>query len=232
MPLDQKENPTMNMITPRAAEPIVAHDRLLQPAGRAPALVRELTAIDRDRLLTHFLSLDEDDRLLRFGQIVPDHVIENYVRAIDFTRDTVFGVFNGQLQLTGVGHLAYLPVEGDKRTAEFGVSVLESARGQGIGSKLFERAAIRSRNTHVTMLYMHCLSRNSTMMHIAKKAGMKIEYAYGEADAYLTLPPADQTSIIAEMLQEQAAVFDYALKRQARQASKLFESFLPTAEAA
>jgi len=222
----------MNMITPRAAEPIVAHDRLLQPAGRAPALVRELTAIDRDRLLTHFLSLDEDDRLLRFGQIVPDHVIENYVRAIDFTRDTVFGVFNGQLQLTGVGHLAYLPVEGDKRTAEFGVSVLESARGQGIGSKLFERAAIRSRNTHVTMLYMHCLSRNSTMMHIAKKAGMKIEYAYGEADAYLTLPPADQTSIIAEMLQEQAAVFDYALKRQARQASKLFESFLPTAEAA
>ncbi|WP_244744676.1 GNAT family N-acetyltransferase [Paraburkholderia terricola] len=222
----------MNPITPRAAEPIIAHDRLSQPAGRAPALVRELTAADRERLLTHFLALDEDDRLLRFGQIVPDHVIENYVRAIDFKRDTVFGVFNSQLQLTGVGHLAYLPVEGDKRTAEFGVSVLESARGQGIGSKLFERAAIRSRNTHVSMLYMHCLSRNSTMMHIAKKAGMKIEYAYGEADAYLTLPPADQSSIIAEMLQEQTAVFDYALKRQARRTTQLFESFLPTAEAA
>ncbi|ASV97862.1 GNAT family N-acetyltransferase [Paraburkholderia aromaticivorans] len=222
----------MNLITPRAAEPIVAHDRLTQPAGRAPALVRELTAADRERLLTHFLALDEDDRLLRFGQIVPDHVIENYVRAIDFTRDTVFGVFNNQLQLTGVGHLAYLPAEGDKRTAEFGVSVLESVRGQGIGSKLFERAAIRSRNTHVTTLYMHCLSRNSTMMHIAKKAGMKIEYSYGEADAYLTLPPADQSSIIAEMLQEQAAVFDYALKRQARQASRLFETFMPTAVAA
>jgi GNAT superfamily N-acetyltransferase len=222
------------MTTPstRAAEPIVTPDRLLQAAGRAHALVRELTAIDRERLLTHFLALDEDDRLLRFGQIVPDHVIENYVRSIDFARDTVFGVFDNQLQLVGVGHLAYLPVEGDKRTAEFGVSVLESVRGQGIGSKLFERAAIRSRNTHVTMLYMHCLSRNSTMMHIAKKAGMKIEYAYGEADAYLTLPPADQSSIIAEMLQEQAAVFDYALKRQARQASKIFESFLPAAVAA
>jgi RimJ/RimL family protein N-acetyltransferase len=215
-----------------AAEPIIASDRLLQLAGRTPALVRELTAIDRERLLTHFLALGEDDRLLRFGQIVPNHVIENYVRSIDFTRDTVFGVFDHQLQLVGVGHLAYLPAEGDKRTAEFGVSVLESVRGQGIGSKLFGRAAIRSRNTHVSMLYMHCLSRNSTMMHIAKKAGMKIEYAYGEADAYLTLPPADQSSIIAEMLQEQAAVFDYALKRQARQASKIFESFLPAAAAA
>ena len=222
----------MTMFTTRAAEPIVASDRLLPAAGRAHALVRELTAVDRERLQTHFLALDEDDRLLRFGQIVPDHVIENYVRSIDFTRDTVFGVFDNQLQLVGVGHLAYLPAEGDKRTAEFGVSVLESVRGQGIGSKLFERAAMRSRNTHVTTLYMHCLSRNSTMMHIAKKAGMKIEYAYGEADAYLTLPPADQSSIIAEMLQEQAAVFDYALKRQARQASRIFESFLPAAAAA
>jgi len=222
----------MTMITPRAAEPIVAHDRASLPAGRAPALVRELTAVDRDRLLTHFLALDEDDRLLRFGQVVPDHVIENYVRAIDFTRDTVFGVFDDQLQLTGVGHLAYLPAEGDKRTAEFGVSVLESVRGQGIGSRLFERAAIRSRNTHVTTLYMHCLSRNSTMMHIAKKSGMKIEYAYGEADAYLSLAPADQTSIMAEMLQEQAAVFDYAIKRQAHRASQVFQAFVPTADAA
>ncbi|HEX7937055.1 MAG TPA: GNAT family N-acetyltransferase [Paraburkholderia sp.] len=222
----------MNLLITRPAEPIVAHDHVSLPAGRAPALVRELTAVDRERLLAHFLALDEDDRLLRFGQIVPDHVIENYVRAIDFKRDTVFGVFDDQLQLAGVGHLAYLAAEGDKRTAEFGVSVLESVRGQGIGSKLFERAAIRSRNTHVTSLYMHCLSRNSTMMHIAKKAGMKIEYAYGEADAYLTLAPADQTSIITEMLQEQAAVFDYALKRQARRTSRLLETFMPTAAAA
>ncbi|RFU43754.1 GNAT family N-acetyltransferase [Paraburkholderia sp. DHOC27] len=222
----------MTMSTARAIAPIIAADRPLSPAGRTHALVRELTAIDRERLQAHFMALGEDDRLLRFGQFVPDHVIENYVRSIDFSRDTVFGVFDNQLQLVGVGHLAYLPAEDGKRTAEFGVSVLESARGQGIGSKLFERAAMRSRNTHVTTLYMHCLSRNSTMMHIAKKAGMKIEYAYGEADAYLSLSPADQSSIIAEMLQEQAAVFDYAMKRQARQASRIFESFLPAAEAA
>lgn len=221
----------MNLQTVRAAEPIVV-DRLLNVAGRAPVLIRELSEKDRERLLAHFLELDEDDRLLRFGQVTPDHVIENYVRMLDFSRDTVFGVFDRHLELVGVGHLAYLPAEGDTRTAEFGVSVSESVRGQGIGTKLFERAAIRSRNTHVTTLYMHCLSRNSTMMHIAKKSGMKIEYAYGEADAYLSLEPADQSSIIAEMLQEQAAVFDYALKRQARQASKLMETILPQAVAA
>jgi RimJ/RimL family protein N-acetyltransferase len=209
-----------------------AADRSQTTAGHSPVLVRELSSSDRERLLKHFLALDEDDRLLRFGQIVPDRVIENYVANIDFSRDTVFGVFDEQLNLVGVGHLAYLPAEGDKRTAEFGVSVLESARGKGVGSRLFERAAIRSRNTHVSMLYMHCLSRNSTMMHIAKKSGMKIEYAYGEADAYLSLTPADQGSILTEMLQEQAAVFDYAVKRQARRASQMFQAFMPTADAA
>jgi GNAT superfamily N-acetyltransferase len=163
----------MTMFTTRAAEPIVASDRVSPAAGRAHALVRELTAVDRERLLAHFLALDEDDRLLRFGQVVPDHVIENYVRAIDFTRDTVFGVFDRALQLIGVGHLAYLPVEGDKRTAEFGVSVLESSRGEGIGSKLFERAAMRSRNTHVTTLYIHCHAgaRGSVQHHCRNASG-------------------------------------------------------------
>ncbi|WP_436022844.1 GNAT family N-acetyltransferase [Trinickia sp. LjRoot230] len=190
--------------------------------------MRELTAKDRERLLAHFLSLGDDDRLLRFGQVVPDHVIENYVGMIDFARDTVFGVFDDALALVGVGHLAYLPAESKARTAEFGVSVLERSRGKGIGTQLFERAAMHSRNTHVTTLYMYCLARNTKMMHIAKKAGMRIEYAYGSADAYLTLAPADQTSIVTEMLQEQAAVFDYAIKRQAQRTTQIIEAIMPS----
>ncbi|MGN6232143.1 MAG: GNAT family N-acetyltransferase [Trinickia sp.] len=216
----------------RASASIEQHDSASQAAHRAPVLVRELTAGDREQLLAHFLALGDDDRLLRFGQAAPDHVIENYVRSIDFARDTVFGVYDHRLELVGVGHLAYLPADGDRRTAEFGVSVLERSRGIGVGSQLFERAAIRSRNTRVTTLYMYCLSRNTTMMHIAKKAGMKIEYAYGSADAYLTLPPADQASIITEMLQEQAAAFDYAIKRQTRNTARIIEAMMPAEDEA
>lgn len=199
---------------------------------REPVLVRELTTADRDRLLAHFLSLQAEDRLLRFGQAAPDQVIENYVRTIDFERDTVFGVFDSALEVVGVGHLAYLPAEAEKRTAEFGISVLERSRGKGIGTRLFERAIMRCRNTHVATLYMYCLSRNTTMMHIAKKAGMRIEYAYGSADAYLTLPPADQTSILSEMLHEQAAAFDYAIKRQTQRTTEIIEALLPSDELA
>jgi RimJ/RimL family protein N-acetyltransferase len=212
----------------RSAPPIATNDRRSPANGRELVLVRELTANDRKRLLAHFLTLNSEDRLLRFGQMVPDHVIENYVRTIDFTRDATFGVFDAQLALMGVGHLAYLPPEDDKRMAELGVSVLENARGKGVGSKLFERAAMHCRNTRVTTLYIYCLSRNTTMMHIAKKAGMRIEYAHGSADAYLTLPPADQVSIIAEMLQEQAAVFDYAIKHQTQRATEMIEALMPS----
>jgi RimJ/RimL family protein N-acetyltransferase len=217
----------MNTHRPRAASKD-RHDPRSQDNGRELVLVRELTAGDRERLLAHFLALQTDDRLLRFGQAASDQVIENYVRTIDFERDTVFGVFDSALDVVGVGHLAYLPAEGEKRTAEFGVSVLERSRGKGIGTRLFERATMRCRNTHVTTLYMYCLSRNTTMMHIAKKAGMRIEYAYGSADAYLTLPPADQTSILSEMLHEQAAAFDYAIKRQTQRTTEIIEALLPT----
>jgi hypothetical protein len=48
----------------------------------------------------------------------------------------------------------------------------------------------------------------------------------------LSLPPADQRSIMTEMVQEQAAVIDYAVKRQARRASQMFQAFMPTADAA
>ncbi|SDV48350.1 GNAT family N-acetyltransferase [Chitinasiproducens palmae] len=210
-------------------------DRKLMTAhGHADGqvLVRELSSADRDALRTHFLALANDDRLLRFGQTASDAVIEAYVAGIDFERDTVFGVYGDALQLIGVGHLGYLNTDGEKRTAEFGVSVLAEGRGKGIGSALFERAAMRGRNTGVTTLYMHCLSRNATMMHIATKAGMKIHREYGEADAYLTLPPADSVSFLTEMRQEQAALFDYFIKRHARQAGNLLGSILPRPAAA
>jgi hypothetical protein len=58
------------------------------------------------------------------------------------------------------------------------------------------------------------------MMHIAKKAGMEIHRDYGEADAYLKLPPANPASMLQEALDEQFAVLDYTLKANRRAAVK------------
>ncbi|MYM32751.1 GNAT family N-acetyltransferase [Duganella sp. FT94W] len=201
--------------------------RLRNRDGKRPTVpVKELRERDRRRMLRHFLELEDADRLLRFGSVLPDEQVSNYVNRIDFSRDMVFGVYNRVFRLVAVGHLAFAPrdesstVTDKERVAEFGVSVSRSARGMGVGSRLFKRAAIHCRNNDVDTLYMHCLSSNKTMMHIAKKAGMEIHRDYGEADAYLKLLPADPSSVLQEALHEQLAVLDYTYKANKRIAAK------------
>jgi RimJ/RimL family protein N-acetyltransferase len=199
--------------------------------SRPTVMVKQLAERDRRRMLKHFLALDDNDRLLRFGTMLPDELVAAYVNKIDFSRDTVYGVYNRVFKLVAVGHLAFAPkdqrplgseVTTKDKVAEFGVSVSRSARGLGIGSRLFERGAIHCRNSDVDTLYMHCLSSNQTMMHIAKKAGMEIQREYGEADAYLRLLPPNPASVLQEAIQEQFATIDYTLKANTRAAAKLF----------
>ncbi len=200
--------------------------------SRPTVLVKQLHERDRRRMMKHFLSLEKSDRLLRFGSVLPDELVAAYVNKIDFSRDMVYGVYNRVFKLVAVGHLAFAPKEKapsrhavttKDRVAEFGVSVAGAMRGMGVGSKLFERAAIHCRNNDVDTLYMHCLSSNQTMMHIAKKAGMEIQRDYGEADAYLKLLPPNPASMLQEAVQEQFAMLDYTLKANTRAAVKLLD---------
>src|SRR5450830_2095589 len=201
---------------------------IVEASGKPLILVKELSPRARRHLLRHFLALEDKDRLLRFGSKLSDELVTRYVERLDFTRDTIFGVYDRKLRLLGVGHLAFAPRETSRisgatikaRVAEFGVSVAAAARGMGVGTKLFERGAMRCRNVDVDTLYMHCLSSNKVMMHIAKKAGMEIHRDYGEADAYLKLLPADPASMLQEALHEQFAVLDYTFKANKRIASK------------
>jgi RimJ/RimL family protein N-acetyltransferase len=189
--------------------------------------VRELHAGHRDEILQHLLLLNEEDRRLRFGTQTPDEVIHHYVEDLDFGKDTVFGSFDAQLKLIGMAHLAYLPKTKDHAlAAEFGVSVLPNGRGQGIGTALLARASVHSRNTRIDTLFVHCLANNRAMMHLAQKAGMRVEYAYGDADAYLKLPPANPATLVEEAANEQWAGFDYAVKENFKRSNDVLSWLL------
>lgn len=189
--------------------------------------VRELHAGNRNEILQHLLLLNEEDRRLRFGTQTPDEVIDHYVEHLNFDRDAVFGSFDSQLRLIGMAHLAYLPKsKSEPQAAEFGVSVLPEGRSQGIGTALLARAAVHSRNTNIETLFVHCLANNKAMMHLAQKAGMSVEYAYGDADAYLKLPPANPGTIVEEAANEQWGGFDYALKENLKRSNEAWWWFL------
>jgi RimJ/RimL family protein N-acetyltransferase len=189
--------------------------------------VRELHAGHKDEILSHLLQLNDDDRRLRFGTQTPDEVIADYVEHLDFNKDTVFGIFDDDLKLIGMAHLAYLPEsKGQKRAAEFGVSVLPQGRAQGLGTALLQRSAVHARNTRIETLYVHCLASNKAMMHLAQKADMRVEYAYGDADAYLKLSPASPATIVEEAANEQWADLDYAIKSNLKQSNQAWWWFL------
>jgi len=102
---------------------------------------------------------------------------------------------------------AYVARVDFERDAAFGVF------GRGIGGALLARAHLRARNWGVRALFMHCLTENGAMMHLARKQEMRIVVESGEADAWLRLSPADASSHFGEVFAERVALFDYALKQ-------------------
>ncbi len=197
------------------------HEQMRERLDLARALavpIKELSVSERPLLKQHLLALGAEDRYLRFGNPLSDQTIADYVDGIDFSRDVLFGVFDEGLELVAAGHFAHLTgrntVEHAGLCAEFGLSVDQKARARGLGTALFVRAATHARNLGVTTLFMHCLIQNKAVMRIARKSGMQVTSQAGQADAYITLGPADATSVVCEAVQEQIAVFDYAIKQQ------------------
>lgn len=183
-----------------------------------------LRSTDRASLAAHFLALGPEDRRLRFGAALTDEAIRQMEQRIDFDRDEIFGVADGELRLTGVVHVAFYP-----RMAELGLSVLPAARGRGLGNALFERAVTHLVNRSVRQVFVHCLDENGAMMHLARRHGMRIVREGGETDAFLALPGPTPGSVFTEWFQERQAESLHLLRRQAALARSLIRLIEPGA---
>ncbi|WP_284337837.1 GNAT family N-acetyltransferase [Comamonas sp. NoAH] len=179
--------------------------------------IRELSARHRSRIRAHLLKLDEGDRYLRFGYAANDEQVIRYADNLDFERDDIFGIFNRRLDLIAMAHVAYVDLAEHSNCAEFGVSVLKTARGLGLGTRLFARAVLRSRNQGVEMMFIHALSENTAMLKIARNAGARVKRDGSESEAYLQLPAAGLESQVSEIWDSQVGEVDYQLKKQAKQ---------------
>jgi len=170
------------------------------------------------------VALDEHSRYLRFGYAATDAQLSQYVDRLDFDRDELFGIFNRRLELIAMAHLAH-PLETSHRDrpamAEFGVSVLAQARRRGFGRRLFEHAILHARNRGVGAMFIHALSENTAMLKIARNAGATVRREGAESEAWLELPPDSFASHLDELVETQAAEFDYRLKAHLREVGRL-----------
>ncbi|HWH84676.1 MAG TPA: GNAT family N-acetyltransferase [Burkholderiaceae bacterium] len=202
------------------------HPSLAAAPSWAWVPIRSLGPRHRERIGTHLLALGPHDRYLRFGYAASDAQIARYVDTLDFEQDEVFGIFNRRLELIAMAHLAHAvgsPQKDGRAESEFGVSVLAQARNRGFGRRLFEHAMLHARNRGVQTLLIHALSENNAMLKIARNAGATVVREGSESDARLRLPPDSLASHVGELIEQQAAEFDYRIKRRARQVSELLD---------
>jgi RimJ/RimL family protein N-acetyltransferase len=185
-----------------------------------PMTVR-LRESDRSALEEHFLSLQGDDRRLRFGSNINDDGLREYVARLDFDRDGLFAVHDDE----DIRLLAVIHVASTRDSAELGLSVLQGHRGQGLGSALFTRAVTYLRNRGTSEVFVHCLSENGAMMHLARKNGMRIMPAGTETDARLALDPATAQTLFTEWLNEYHAAAVKTVRSNSRFAKTLLGYF-------
>lgn len=191
------------------------------PAGQKSSLlqvpIRSLGENHRERIKRHLLALEPTDRYLRFGFAANDEQIQRYTDGLNFDRDEIFGIYNRRLELIAMAHLAFSTDSSLDACAEFGVSVLKSARGRGYGARLFDRAAMHARNEGVSRMFIHALTENTAMLKIARKAGATVERDGSESEAHLRLLPATFDTRMTELVEEQLAQADYRIKVQVKQ---------------
>jgi GNAT superfamily N-acetyltransferase len=168
------------------------------------------------QILVHLNALSVHDRYLRFGYTASDGHIDRYVSGLKFECDEIYGIFNAELQIIAMAHLAIIKEKNRPASSEFGVSVSAHARGRGYGAHLFQRAVMHARNEEVYQMYIHALSENAPMIRIARKEGAKIERNGSETEAFISLPRRDFDSRLSEFVSDRYGKTNYSIKEDAK----------------
>lgn len=165
-----------------------------------------ITTIHKEMIKSHLKTLEGRDRYLRFAAMVSDEYIDKYVEDSWLGDNEWFGI----VQYDKVIAVVHVAVDGNK--AELGLSVDPEWRGNKLGQAIFERAVISLRAHGINDVFMHCLSENSIIKHIATKNKMVMKTEYGETDADLKLSPSTPLDSITDVVVEHLAIYDSTVR--------------------
>lgn len=183
-------------------------------------LPRKLTASDAGRIVFHLSSLQGEDRRLRFGGTVSDSFIQDYVENSFLDEDSKwFGVDHIDGHIIAACHAAV-----QNGQAELGCSVHPDFRGQGLAQLMFDRAVTWLRSKSITEVYMHCLTENKVMRHIARKNNMTLESEYGETDALVEVQPPTALTPFEDIMMDRVAMYDMIYRTQVNLMKRLYRA--------
>jgi RimJ/RimL family protein N-acetyltransferase len=188
---------------------------------------RKLTTFDKQKLIDHFvIDIAGNDRRLRFGYEAPDKSVIKYIEDSLYNFGTInmwFVVDDGS-KIIATCHVA---MNRETNTAEMGCTVSPDYRNQKIGQELFNRGITWARMAGAENVFMHCLSENRAIQHIAQKGGMTV----------VTIDPTEKESTIQikqnrfeagfkDYIMDQIAIYDSAIRQQQFFAKKFMKGLV------
>lgn len=151
--------------------------------------VRHIGPADRSAILAHFVGLNAGDRELRFCQQRTDAQLAAYVDGLNFARDAILGAFV-EARLLGICHLGFgQQREGEKPSAELGISVAMAERGLRVGAELVNASFVAAVERGCSEVYIYYVQHNHRMHGMCVRLGASIERERGECTARIPLVP-------------------------------------------
>jgi ribosomal protein S18 acetylase RimI-like enzyme len=159
----------------------------------------------------HLKSLNDEDRYTRFGYAVSQAAIDSMILNMLYHQDQ-HHLFTYYLDdhIVGFGHLAR-----EDADWELAVSVEHQYQGRGIANELMEHMIAWGKVHGVHSVFMHCISDNQRIQHLARKHGLKtMERSGHELTAQVKLPDPTVLDYTASFINEQRALVEDITKLQ------------------
>lgn len=130
-----------------------------------------LKASDKNKVETHFNSLDPESLGMRFGYPISASGIKSYLKTIDFSTNHLIGVVNEDGLIVGLLHMSVYSAGqySGRFTAEAGFSILQKYQGLGIGQVLMSEARQHCSNYGISEIIVHFAPKNTRMKKLAQK---------------------------------------------------------------
>lgn len=149
----------------------------------------------------HLKNLTDEDRYTRFGFAASSATIDSMILNILYHQDDhhIFTYYT-EGRIVGFGHLAR-----EGADWELAVSVDRDYQGRGIANELMDYMIDWGKTHGVEVLYMHCITENQKIQHLARKHGLKSwDRAGHELTSRVRLPDPTVFDYTANFVREQS----------------------------
>ena len=164
-----------------------------------------------DQYASHLKNLSDSDRYTRFGYNANATGIDQFILSVLYNRDQhhIFTYMEDN-RIVGFGHLAREGVDW-----ELAVSVEEPYQGRGIADELMTYMIDWGKTHGVHAVYMHCITDNQKIQHLARKHGLKtVDRSGHEITAQVKLPDPTPLDYLTDFTREQTELATDIVKLQ------------------